>query len=316
MTVVKSVRMMIGVCALLAYSNVPRFAFAQAEVPASPAASANPIAPAPPEATVPEAAAPAEGSASQVVAPVDTAATAPQPPPPAAVPTAICTPGCRGGFSCVQGRCVSDCNPACGPGAMCGADGQCLKASPSSSAESPIVGKQEHVGFSLRVSGGIGSAGARRDLSRGSYSVSGLSGLASLDIGGTPVDNLVVYGHLGGLAFNPMSDALGAGGAYFILLGPGARYYFMPFDWYAGGALGLELMAVTNAKGTVENARPGVGLELEAGKEWSAAAQSEWSVGLGLRFSYAHCPASTSARDPNNAWRVLGLSLVFSVTYD
>jgi hypothetical protein len=180
----------------------------------------------------------------------------------------------------------------------------------------PIVGRQRHTGFSLRVSGGIGSAGAKRDLSSGSYRLSGLSGRASFDMGGTPVDNLIVYGHLGGLAFAPSSDSLGAGTAYLGLLGAGARYHFMPFDWYAGGTLALALMAITNAKGAAENARPGVGLELETGKEWSAGAESEWNVGLGVRFSYAHCPASRSVRSPNSAWQVLGLSLVFSLAYN
>jgi hypothetical protein len=37
-----------------------------------------------------------------------------------------CTPACREGFSCVDGECVSKCNPPCGEGEKCTALGHCV----------------------------------------------------------------------------------------------------------------------------------------------------------------------------------------------
>lgn len=40
-----------------------------------------------------------------------------------------CEPSCRAGFACVDGACVSSCNPACPAGERCGERGECLAAS-------------------------------------------------------------------------------------------------------------------------------------------------------------------------------------------
>jgi hypothetical protein len=37
-----------------------------------------------------------------------------------------CTPACRPGYACVQGECVSACNPPCGAGEVCTASLQCV----------------------------------------------------------------------------------------------------------------------------------------------------------------------------------------------
>lgn len=34
-----------------------------------------------------------------------------------------CMPGCRAGYTCVSGQCVSACNPPCAPGSICASDG-------------------------------------------------------------------------------------------------------------------------------------------------------------------------------------------------
>jgi hypothetical protein len=53
----------------------------------------------------------------------------------AASAPATCAPSCRSGYTCVQGQCVSACNPVCGADEQCTASGECLKTSPPS----PVV---------------------------------------------------------------------------------------------------------------------------------------------------------------------------------
>ncbi len=42
-----------------------------------------------------------------------------------------CQPPCREGFTCVQGRCLSACNPPCDARERCSAEGRCLAAEPA-----------------------------------------------------------------------------------------------------------------------------------------------------------------------------------------
>lgn len=39
-----------------------------------------------------------------------------------------CVPACRTGYLCVEGKCVSSCNPPCAAGQVCRADGECVAA--------------------------------------------------------------------------------------------------------------------------------------------------------------------------------------------
>jgi hypothetical protein len=52
---------------------------------------------------------------------------------PAAAQTAAdkqCVPQCRTGYVCVEGACVSACNPPCAAGEMCASDGNCVASQP------------------------------------------------------------------------------------------------------------------------------------------------------------------------------------------
>ncbi|MBI5068607.1 MAG: hypothetical protein HZB56_10230 [Deltaproteobacteria bacterium] len=55
-----------------------------------------------------------------------------------AAPAPACAPPCREGFTCVQGRCLSACNPPCDARERCTADGRCLAAEPAA-APAPIA---------------------------------------------------------------------------------------------------------------------------------------------------------------------------------
>jgi hypothetical protein len=176
---------------------------------------------------------------------------------------------------------------------------------------------RRHVGFSLRVGAGLGFGSAHR---KHASTVSGLEGSLHVDIGTTVLENLVVYGRLEGFAFNhlPSHDPSDAGNAYFGLVGAGARYYFMPIDWYAGGTLSLAGVLITSDHDAPdENAHPGFGLSVETGKNWWAGSRRDLrAVGLGLRGSYVWAsPAGKSSKD-DHPWVGLALCVVFSVAYN
>ncbi len=46
-----------------------------------------------------------------------------------------CAPDCREGYVCIQGKCVSACNPPCDEGERCAADGQCVAETEPASEE-------------------------------------------------------------------------------------------------------------------------------------------------------------------------------------
>ena len=59
--------------------------------------------------------------------------------PVAAPPVVECVPACRTGFLCVQGQCVSSCNPPCAANETCTANGQCIAAAPTTvPASTPV----------------------------------------------------------------------------------------------------------------------------------------------------------------------------------
>jgi hypothetical protein len=176
-----------------------------------------------------------------------------------------------------------------------------------------------HQGISVRVSAGLGFGATRHKLSRGSYKVSGLEGILSLDIGASVIDNLIVFGRISGFAWNSLyeSDAANAGGAYLGLLGAGARYYLMPHNVFASGTVGIAATQVLDDLGNSRNAHPGIGFELELGRDfWAGTPLDRRAVGLALRFGYVTCgSASTSPKD-SKAYNSFAISLLFSAAYN
>lgn len=50
-----------------------------------------------------------------------------------------CLPACRAGYTCIEGKCVSACNPPCGADETCTAAGQCeSKTPPAAAAAAPV----------------------------------------------------------------------------------------------------------------------------------------------------------------------------------
>ena len=174
----------------------------------------------------------------------------------------------------------------------------------------------------MRVTIGAGYAFADHDLKKGEAKISGPNALISIDVGGTPVENLIVFGRLSGFGVDQardIDDSAGMGSAFFALIGAGARYHVMPYDWYFSGMLGLSLVSVVSTTGDAQDAGPGFGFELETGKNWWAGSYKDrWTIGLGLKFAYA-LSGSTSSFDNDKAhesWSGAALSLVFATSYN
>jgi hypothetical protein len=178
---------------------------------------------------------------------------------------------------------------------------------------------RSHTGLSVRVGAGLGYARASRKLSSGSEKLGGLAGSLTLDIGAAAIEDLIIYGRLSGVAFNhaSSSDTEHINGAYFLTLGAGARYYFMPQNWYAGATLSLAGIRVTNDEIDAQNAHPGFGFDLEAGKDWWIGTHyDKRSIGLALRFSYETCSTSASAMPRGKAWNGYAITAVFAVGWN
>jgi hypothetical protein len=180
---------------------------------------------------------------------------------------------------------------------------------------------RRHVGLSVRVTVGAGYGSADHDRRKGEAKVSGPNGLVSIDVGGTPIEDLIVFGRISGFGVDHAgsSDSDNAGAAFFAVIGPGARYHFMPFDWYVSGMLGLSLVSVVDNVGEAQNAGPGFGFELETGKNWWAGSyRDRWTIGLGLRFAYARSGSARTAENDKShePWQGTALSLVFSTAYN
>lgn len=71
---------------------------------------------------------PAQGSEP----PPSSEEVAPEPEPAPEPVEAACVPACRDGYLCIEGDCVSACNPPCDPGQTCNSDGSCSAESAAS----------------------------------------------------------------------------------------------------------------------------------------------------------------------------------------
>jgi hypothetical protein len=318
----------LGMCALAAAQDTDL----PPAPPPPPAAGAATPAPAPAQATPPP-----PPTYQTAPAPAAAAPTAPAEPAP---PAGSCEPACRAGFSCVNSQCISSCNPPCGSGQTCTAEGQCISAHPGAPpgrffangvGDTPIKDPtaERHDGFMLRLTLGFGGGTVTRHIKNdpaeilggdGKTTVSGFGESFSLDIGGAPMDNLIIHGRLSTFGLiNPKikrhGDELDAndddGGAS-ILIGPAITYYFMPINIYLTGAIGLGVVGATvkdeddKAHGT-----GGVAFDVDVGKEWWAGDQ--WGLGAAARLSFA-----AGSRKDNGIeleYNMLAFAIVFSATY-
>jgi hypothetical protein len=305
--------------------------------PAYQAASAPPT----PTPTTQPAATSAQSSAP-TLAPTDAAAasaTSDASAPEASAPPAeaACVPSCRAGYFCAQGQCVSACNPACDPGQQCTANATCemvpvAAPAPNLAAFRPApalprapAGAEQHDGFMLRLTLGFGSG----DVQQKAHPLSGdikdehaeLSDFAvhlSLDLGFSPIDNLVLHVRLAAMAMSEPSTTVDGtrvaaarnSGVTSDFIGPAVSYYFMPIDLYLTAAVGFSSLAFNDGK-TTRNTRGGPGLQLDVGKEFWVG--NQWGLGAAFRFHYNHL--SDTDNSVRSSYDALAWGILFSATY-
>jgi hypothetical protein len=267
----------------------------------------------------------AEGPAAST--PPTDAAPAPETPLPApAAPS--CVPKCRSGYLCVEGQCISACNPPCSAEQTCTPDGQCLAtpplftAAPEAKQERPRDKNAElHDGFMARATIGFGGASVKSKTINTDMTVRDFSGAVmalSLDVGGAPAENLIIHGRFASMSVlqprariaNVNQEPKNENSADVVLLAPAVTYYFMPINLYATGAVGFSWLfeGYTDEFGDRNNYRThvGVGVNFDLGKEWWV--NDQWGFGVAGRFWYSHI--NTDYLDT-----VAGFALLFSVTY-
>ncbi|MDH5675046.1 MAG: porin family protein [Myxococcales bacterium] len=257
------------------------------------------------------------------------------PPPPsyeAPPPALACVPDCRAGYSCIEGRCVSACNPPCGPGSVCTAAGSCEAATPSPPVSDipsldELRPRHAHDGFLLRVVVGPGVSWARERLAgAGAGEDVGRSGLSSsfmLDVGYAIVENFNLRLRIGGQVIPSPTVVVGGeerdvGGSADVgsgLLGLGVDYYFMPLNLRVGATIGPSGISYTDDAGDEFSTDSGLGFNLEVGMEWWVS--TNWGLGGAavLWLTNVSGQEGTESFGDDVQHRFAGIGLLFSASY-
>ena len=234
-------------------------------------------------------------------------ASAPQAPavsPDAERPPATCVPGCRSGFVCVAGTCVSACNPPCPAGQectqgnRCAADASALKQALKAAiteydeeqrAKYRAKSVRRHDGGYLRL--GFNAGYAWDSAERGDVSTEsrGAGGFLEYAFGANVSEHAVLgFGHHTFGVFSPNTEVGGAEleadhSAFYQILGLFLDYYLDPAaGWHVTATLGPGIANVQVLDG--EETDAGIGLALGAGYDFWIGEQ--WSLGAGARLLY------------------------------
>jgi hypothetical protein len=181
-----------------------------------------------------------------------------------------------------------------------------------------------HLGFYIRPDIGIGYMSASEDATNASITVSGVSGLGGLAIGGALTENLIFAAHvIDAVAVNPNVSATSGGQSASATaqnttmtmwgVGPELTYYFMPQNIYFTGTFALTKMSLQVNNKTTDTDW-GYGLRAALGKEWWVS--DHWGLGLVGHVSYSinQDPSSTSNQSFTLSTWATGLA--FSATYN
>lgn len=180
--------------------------------------------------------------------------------------------------------------------------------------EAPAPGIRRHDGFYLNLQTGPAYLALSQDSA--DMTISGTGYGLNVAVGGSPVENLVIFGEvISQVALGPTLEVGGeeyesddSVSLSFAHIGPGLAYYFGESSFFLSGSVGLAQAALESNVG--KSGAQGVGLRLGAGKEWWVGDQ--WGLGVGANFFTA------SMTDDSNEEIELGatsFALNFSATF-
>jgi hypothetical protein len=231
--------------------------------------------------------------------------------------TSSCFPPCRKGFICIHGHCIEQCNPPCPTGFRCAENGDCIPVEQTAPTLSvPTIPKKvhKHTGFYLSINLGVAggsniTSGFPSSDTVQKISLSSAGEQLSFSIGIAIRENMIIYADIPSavMLINPSQKIDGvpqpkpdnyssvALGEY--LIGIGGIYYFMPYDLFASGTIGVALSDLNINKSVVNNtgqtisetvdltSDAGFGFRLRAGKEWWVS--NRWGLGAAGFFQFS-----------------------------
>jgi hypothetical protein len=256
-------------------------------------------------------------------------------------PAAACYPLCRPGFLCHVGQCISACNPPCGAGQSCSADARCvadapppppayppvypqppLYAHPEAEPSPPahVEGREQHDGFMLRLTLGVGGGGTNFETDDGAdMNLTGVSGSFGIDIGGALTENLVLHGRLSSFTlFDPKVELGGQdlgraedASVTANLFAAGLTYYFMPVNIYLTGAVGVSWLSASYRGDDGRSTDAGLGVNLDVGKEFWVG--DNWGLGIAGQFWWSTLTEEDGGIESHVS--MIGGAVLFSATY-
>ncbi len=178
-----------------------------------------------------------------------------------------------------------------------------------------------HVGFFLRFDAGLGYLGSSTSASATGLrfdSAHGVAGELGLAIGGAVAENVLLAGHLWGIAASvPTITSSGAvvptNGDFSVSLfgvGPSFDYYFMPYNVYVTVTPSLTWLRFSDPFFAFDTAA-GFGVRFAVGKEWWVG--PHWGLGVAgwLVFS-----VNKESEAGGPYWRTFAGGLGFSSTFN
>ena len=176
--------------------------------------------------------------------------------------------------------------------------------------------EHRHLGFYLHLDLGFG--GFDGEVSEQDLHLTGPAGSFGIAIGGAIAENLLLSGAAWGYGSdNPNLRQYGVDystvDTHFVVgaVGPQLTYYFMPWNLYLSGMLGVSSIS-SREGGRTFNSEAGIGGQLAIGKEWWVS--NDWGLGVAGQFFFSSNQDNAFPGSPS--WGTGAVTIAFSVTYN
>jgi len=173
---------------------------------------------------------------------------------------------------------------------------------------------RRHLGFFLRLDGGIGYMNSSASSGGVSESISGVSSDFGVAVGGAVAENFILAADLwANAAYSPNVTLGGAsatvyGNASLVGLGLNLTYYFMPANVYLSVSPSLTAVGLS-VNGVSSSTQAGFGGKIALGKEWWVG--DHWGLGVAGHFLFS----INNDQGPNPpTWTTLAGGVAFSAT--